>query len=475
MLRKTLFSVACGLVGALSVAACNIDVPDLNNPGLGDLQNHPNANLDNTAATGMIITTRLDIAGEAGYIDLVGILGREAYNFDAADGRYVTELIEGTLNKSDAYGGNFWLNEYRAVQLGNIIIAGLPQVADFSTDPTTAANDKAAMKGYVETIQAQAFLLIATSHEETGAPVEIPLDPTQLAPFVDLAGVYTKINALLDDANTLLAPLAAQTPAFPFTFPLSSGFNGFSDTAGFLKFNRALRARSAAYTKDYTTALTLLSNGSTFIDDTSAKIDMNNGVYHSFSLTANDTTNGLVNKNIWAHPSLRTGAQMQADGKSLDARFLAKVAPPTDGSSGSSNGLASSDQFTTFSPTSPVSIIRNEDLILLKAEALAGTGDFAKATTELNIVRQQSGNLAPITTTPTTMDAFVNLLLYERQYSLMMEGHRWVDLRRFGQAIPLDRPTDVANLRFPVPQVECDARGTPPQCAILPTGVINGD
>ncbi|HET9623164.1 MAG TPA: RagB/SusD family nutrient uptake outer membrane protein [Kofleriaceae bacterium] len=451
----------------MSVAACNIDVPDLNNPGLGDLKNNPNANVDNTAATGMLITSRLDIAGEAGFIDLVGILGREAYNFDAADGRYVTEIIEGTLNKSDAYGGAFWLNEYRTVQLGNIILAGLDQVNDFSTDPTETANDKAAMKGFVETIQALGFLLLVNTHYDTGAPVEIPTDPNKLAPFVSKDQVFAKIAQLLDDANTLLAPLAAMPDPWPFTFPLSPGYDGFDDTAGFQKFNRALRARVAVYTKDYPTAVSLLSGTDTFIED-SATADFANGVYHSYSLTANDATNGLVNKNIWAHPSLRADAQKKANGD-LDDRFTKKVVARAAG--GSSNGLSSSDQFTIYGPTSFVSIIRNEDLILLKAEALAETGDLAAATTTLNHVRVGSGGLEPIAQ-PATLDAFITALLYEREYSMMMEGHRWIDLRRLTGKLPLDRPTDMANLRFPVPQVECDARGNEPACSLVPTAPL---
>jgi hypothetical protein len=471
MFKKILFSFACGL-GALSVAACNIDVPDLNNPGLGDLKNAPNATLDNTAATGMLIQIRLDIAGEAGLIDLEGILGREAYNFDAADGRYVTELIEGTLIKSDAYGGAFWANQYRTIELGNIILAGIDNVKDFSTDATEAANDKAAMKGFVETIQALAFLEVVTTHDGTGAPIDIGTDPNKLAAFVGQDQVYAKIVALLDDANTLLAPLAALTPdPWPFTFPLSDGFAGFDDTAGFLKFNRALRARVAAYTSDYATAKTLLTGTDTFIDDAGTP-DMTTGVYHSFSLTANDATNGLVNKNIWVHPDLRAHAETQIGGTALDKRFTDKVIHKDAGGSG--GGLTSNDQFTIYGPTSPVSIIRNEDLILLKAEALAETGDIAGGVAELNIVRKNSGNLADLTPAPTTLPDFITALLHERAYSMLMEGHRWIDLRRFGRQlgktlIPQDRDTDKINFRFPVPQVECDARGNEPACGIVPT------
>ena len=73
--------------------------------------------------------------------------------------------------------------------------------------------------------------------------------------------VYAKIASLLDDATT---DLDAAGKAFPFE--LSSGFTGFDTPKTFRTFNRAIRARVAAYTADYATVLTAL--GESFLDDT---------------------------------------------------------------------------------------------------------------------------------------------------------------------------------------------------------------
>jgi hypothetical protein len=58
-------------------------------------------------------------------------------------------------------------------------------------------------------------------------------------------------------------------------------------------------------------------------------------------------------------------------------------------------------------------------------------------------------------------------LLYNRRYSLLLEGQRWNDYRRFGRLnqLPLDITSGV-NAHFvakvqPVPLAECDARPAP--------------
>ena len=52
---------------------------------------------------------------------------------------------------------------------------------------------------------------------------------------------------------------------------------------------------------------------------------------------------------------------------------------------------------------------------------------------------------------------FITELLLQRRYSLLWEGHRWVDVRRFGRiaTLPLDAPTHFRQVQQPVPQAEC--------------------
>jgi hypothetical protein len=118
------------------------------------------------------------------------------------------------------------------------------------------------------------------------------------------------------------------------------------------------------------------------------------------------------------------------------------------------------------SPTAPIPIIRNEELILLRAEANIGLNLLGPALTDINLIRQTSGNLPPSAAFADQTAARTELL-YNKRYSLLFEGHRWIDLRHYGLLGTLS--TDATNFgpatrfrRFPFPANECLARATPP-------------
>ena len=433
----------------VAVAGCDLDVPDLNNPSLDDLQSHPTAPLVESACTGLLIGNRADIAIEIGYVDQLGVLGRDAYNFDQADPRWITELLQSPLSAGSPFGGAFWLFPYANIRAANLVLDGVDRVPEFSD------GERSAIKGFTKTMIALDLLKVIVTHDTNGAVIDTDKPVDELGAIVDKDAVYAKIASLLDDAT---GDLDAAAPKFPFA--LSSGFANYDTPKTFRKFNRAIRARVAAYTKDYATALTAL--GDSFLDDT-AMGDFNDGVFYSFSTKSGDLTNGLTNKNIYAHPSLMTDAQM--NGTTVDLRYTAKVTTAT--TAGAAQSLSSNLKFTLYpDPGSPVPVIRNEELILLKAEALFFTGDVANAVAELNIVRVTAGGLAPITGTPDAA-TFTDELLYERRYSLLFEGgHRWIDLRRFERPLPLDMPSHVQNVRYPFPQAECNARPNEPRCML---------
>jgi hypothetical protein len=433
----------------VAVAGCDLDIGDLNNPSLDDLQTHPTAPLIESACTGLLIGNRADIALEIGYVLQLGVLGREAYNFDQADPRYITELLQSPLSAGSPFGGAFWLFPYANIRSANLILDGVDKVADFSDA------DKGAIKGFTKTIMALDLLKVIVTHDTNGAVIDTDKPVDELGAIVDKPAVYAKIASLLDDAT---ADLDAADKTFPFA--LSSGFAGFDTPKTFRTFNRAIRARVAAYMADYPTVLTALAES--FLDDT-ATADLDAGVFYSFSTKSGDLPNNLTNKNIYAHPSLETDAEM--NGATVDLRYTAKVTMAM--TAGAAQSLSSNLKFTMYSdPGSPVPLIRNEELVLLEAETKFFTGDVPGALVALNLVRMTSGGLAPLVGTPDAA-TFIDELLYERRYSLLFEGgHRWIDLRRFMRDLPLDVPTHVRNVRYPFPQAECNARPNEPKCML---------
>jgi starch-binding outer membrane protein, SusD/RagB family len=459
------------VVAGILMSACSLDIPDLNNPGLEDLENDPTAARINTAATGLIIGDRGGKSATTGTVNQLGILGREAYDFEAADVRFVSELLQANLSKASPFGGSFWAAQYQIIRLGNIILKGVDNVPEFNDA------QKSGVKGFVHTMQAMQLITVIITHDSTGAPIDVdrPLG-AELGPFVPKDEVYNEIARLLDQAYGELNDAGDSA----FTFALSPGYTGFNTPATYKTFNRALKAKISAYQKKYDVALEALALSFLSDDRMAMTTNFALGPSHVYSLGSGDVQNGLVNPNIYAHPALETDAHKQADGTTLDARFGAKVEKLRNMdmtvrtvTSMTDSVLKTTLKFKNY-PTniSPVPIIRNEELMLYKAEALWFTGDKTAAVDELNFVRTKSGKLQalgvdPMHAVPTTDAEFIAALLYERRYSLMFEGgHRWIDLRRFGIELPIDAPNHTRNVRFPVPQAECDARGTPPECSI---------
>jgi hypothetical protein len=442
------------LAGALAVAGCKeLNVGDFNNGDLNDLQQNPTPSGVITAAQGLLFGTRQDVGNRNDYVVLLGILGREGYNFDAADPRFVSEMLAGPLDGgSPAFGGNLWANPYANIRNANIVLNALDLVVAFSD------GEKEALRGFAKTIQAIDFLIVVNTRDDNGAPIDVDLDPTgDPAPIVSKAEVLAHIAQLLDQAE---GHLSSPDAAFPEGFALTSGFAGFDTPAGFLTFNRALRARVAVYIGDDAGALTAL--GQSFLDD-AAPLDL--GVYHTFSTRSGDQPNGLYDpsaSDLLAHPSIVTDAQDKANGDP-DDRLTRKIRTLPDPVT--VQGVTTQVAFQIYNSLSdPVPIIRNEELILLRAEANLGLNQDAAALTDINLIRTTSGGLdpiAPATWAGLSDDQQLDELLYNKRYSLLFEGgHRWVDMRRYGRLdqLPLDLPTHVVHARFPFPVFECDAR-----------------
>ena len=446
---KAAVRAAALALSALLAGACgDLNIPEYNNPSIEDLVNNPTPAAVAAAAVGMQIGARADITGRTSYVGMLGILGRESYTLDVSDPRYITELLVGPVTNSGAFGAGLWTTRYANIRLGNIILEVVDRVPGY-TDA-----QKAAVRGYVKTMQALDFLLVINTRDVNGAPIDVGGSIDQLAPLESKAEVFAHIVQLLDEGRS---DLAAGGASFPFA--LSAGFAGFNTPATFIQFNRALKARVDVYMGNYAAALTSLSQS--FVS-TSQPLTL--GVYHVYG-GGSDAPNQLATPLQYAHPSIVTDAQLKPDG-TPDNRLLAKVGPHP--APRTLLGVSSDKAFLLYPEVdSPVPVIRNEELILLRAEARWFTGDKAGAMADLNFIRTTSGGLAPIAQPATDAD-FITALLRERRYSLLYEGgHRWIDARRFGRlnTLPLDVGTHIRIAAFQVPEAECLARELPSPCA----------
>ncbi|HEX8391429.1 MAG TPA: RagB/SusD family nutrient uptake outer membrane protein [Longimicrobium sp.] len=443
MTRRTLLPLAAGLLFAAGGCA-DLTVPDYQNPPLDLLLKEPTNDRVLQAATGVLQGTREDADT---YVLFGGIVGREGYFLDPNEGRYVRSLFAGNPNRNNFTGSSYWTTPYRNIRTANILIAALD-----NPNVVFPPADEAAIRGLAKTIQALDYMQILTTRDQIPVLVNTSLDSiTSPAPLVDRPTAMAFIANLLDEGRT---ELAKGGTSFPFPMPSGITQFGFGSPAKFVQFNRALRARlevnrarvtmdSASFNvANYQAALTALQ--ASFIDANIANADpmnertkLNVGVYQTYSPNGGDTPNSLND------PSGKTVAdstlldQAQSSNGVLDARIRYKTEP---GNLQIVSSLGSNLLFTIYNnrpfygsggQASPIPMIRNEELILLRAEARWFTGDKPGAMADLNAIRQYSGGLAPIAQ-PANDYAFIHALLYERRYSLLFEGaHSWNDYRRF--------------------------------------------
>jgi hypothetical protein len=358
--------------------------------------------------------------------------------------------MQGPLDPgSNAFGGDHWAEEYTAIRTANDLLKVI------GTASALTPAEQSATMGFAHTLQAYNFLIILDAHLQDSIPIDVGTDVTAPpAPFATNAQAYDRVIALLDGAVT---ELDAGGATFPFT--LSSGFAGFDTPPTFRQFNRALRARVAVYRADFAGALTALTES--FINP-AGPLDV--GVYMDFSAGPGDFPNPLAlnpqTAENFGHPSLRTGAQLQPGGEP-DQRFLDKLVDRPPRSAGTPTQLTSDLGWIRYpSPNSPIPMIKNEELILLRAEAEINLNNLGPAVADLDIVRTGSGRLAAYSGA-VDQPSLITELLYNKRYSLMYEGaHSWIDFRRYGRLSDLagfDRggaQPDVLFTTLPIPTAE---------------------
>ncbi len=463
------------VIGALGVAmlalsACSADrlnVPNYQSPTVDVITGDPVAALP-LLATGVL---RDDRGNHTTYILGVGILGREAYNYTPTEGRNTSGFLIDPQNQTSFGGTSNWSGQFFTMRDAFNTLT----VTEAAPSSVFSDAQKNAVRGFAHTMQAMAMLYLLNTRHDLGIPVEMSADPVDLQPFVSRDSAFNHILGLLNQAQAEL--VAAGTAAFPFTF--HAGYAGFTTPATYIRFNRALAARVNAYRASLGVSgcgaprsaacynAVIANLGESFIDGAAATTAaLAAGPSNVYSAAANDVPNGLSNQastNIVAHFRADSGIALRSDGVTLDARFTGKVITIASKAPPSSVVAAPTtlDYSIYANRTDAVKIIKNEELILLRAEARWYTGDAPGALADINLVRTISGSLAARGAFVDEAD-FLGELLYNRRLSLLFEGHRWVDMRRFGRVdqLTLDRPTHVRASQLPVPQAECLQRAS---------------
>lgn len=495
-------------LGAALLSACaNFDVtaPNENNATVESVTSNPTSAIQNLVS-GVLVQQRSEVTGaNFGFYSTVGRLGRESYLYVPSESRFTQHYLIGSGGRilpamfATAAG---WAGPY--ANLRNLLNI---RIAVRGAGTALTAQQQSAVLGWVGTMEAYNLLLVAMTRDTVGFAVDVPEDPLQLAPIVSREVGMARIVAKLDSANALLT---AGGTAFPFTIT-GAGFADFATPARFALFNRGLAARANIYICTNATpdanglatqstspacaaALTavnasFLPAGATF---TPAQLDV--GPRFVYSTSAGDALNSLnqgISPTFVAHPSIvrdreagdpRVNPQAAATDPIPTGSKIRRL-PAAQSANPPSSGIETNFGFAMYGTnTTPVPIMRAEELLLIRAEAKLHTGDAAGAIADVNALRAAYGlgtateigaGLPSTWTTPLAVasgvNSIVNRILYERRYSLLLEGHRWVDVRRYNkfdanantpQAVALDQDltTHIKARVLPFTQGECLVR-----------------
>ncbi|WPR77914.1 RagB/SusD family nutrient uptake outer membrane protein [Algoriphagus sp. NG3] len=439
------------MIAAAILTSCNpfeIDeIQDPNNPSVGSVSNNASPEQIQFLITGLEARHRSYVSN---VVRAWGTFGREVWNFNASDPRFQTDWLgqNGRVPDRSYFGfgntgGGSWASPYQAIKQADVLI-----VAGENTESITT-EAKSAVVGFAKTIQGYQFMIPANWVYSNGIRMDVK-DPLNPGPFVSYPEALDAIKVILDEGDAALQ--AAGTGDFPFT--LTSGFDGYNTITTLRQVNRAILARLNAYRQDWQGVLTAVD--ASFIN---LNGELNAGPAHPYGAAPDlfnpiyYLPNAAVNTIIVVHPSMLDDAT--PGDRRVEEKFFERDQPvvvTTD--AGALTGNYQDGRWD--SNTDPIPFIRNEELILLKAEAHAQLDQTSEAIAAINIIRNAAG--IGNYTGSTDKDALIDEILYQRRYSLWAEpwGHRWIDARRYDRLDEIDTSYDSGTIftEFPHPQAE---------------------
>lgn len=364
-----------------------------------------------------------------------GTMARELYLFDA-DPRNTGDLLGkngSSLDNNSFYSTAPWAGRYRAIKNANILLESINNTSSITDQ------QRAGYSGFAKTVIAHELIDIAKSYNRARVDVS---DPDALGPILEFSQVITEVLNILNDALSDLNQAGTE-----FAFPLA-GFDGFDTPSSFAEFNRALSAIANLYAGNGQASLTDLNASFLDLDG-----DLNVGPKHVFSLSSGDATNDLFKITDNNGDQIVVHNSWINDAEAGDTRVTSKTsvrANPT-----SQDGLNGTHQTELYmSNVSPIDMVRNEELILVYAEASILANNLDDAEDALNVVRNAAS--LPDYSGAQTAAALTTEMLRQRRYSLWCENHRMFDLRRYNlsSSLPIDRTGDQIFNTLPIPLTE---------------------
>jgi hypothetical protein len=453
----------------IAVAGCkdNPASPPIDAPSSDGLSSLTKTSLQKLLV-GITGQDRLSFAGN-GSIILPEIYARDVYRIDASESRYVTETLGGNPDPGSFAGGSGFAGYYTAIRAENNVLAALEGA---STTNFTAA-EIAATRGFVRTMKALDYYRLIETRDTIGVPIQ-SLNKDEVTPIRCKPAVMTYIAALLDSANAdfIAAGPTTRLPSPTTSGPLPGGFSTNRDynvVSNLILFNRGLKGkvdfyraleRTSPQPTLFATAITELTQA---LEGKGPGLvpaaQMSKGIYYNFP-AADQFANPISDAKIGLNPKVADSIQA---GDTRSSKIVPRATL-------TGNGLTTSITYigavaSSANQAAPIPMLKDEELVLLRAQAYIENNQLAEALLDVNSVRTMYG-LAPIASFPDKTTAR-KAVLYEKRFSLLFEGpQRLVDLRAYGYlnqatlgAAAKELSTDPFNSAFPIPRAELNARG----------------
>ncbi|HZI41494.1 MAG TPA: RagB/SusD family nutrient uptake outer membrane protein [Gemmatimonadaceae bacterium] len=464
------------VVLAAAIACSEPTVPNLNNPTEQDASTITDRGQIAPLALGLLDSDRQT---QFNYVFFPEMIARDILRLDGSDPRYIQGLLgaPNEVSPSGFLGSGVWAGPYGTIRGANLFINAINKSGNISPTPLSD-KEKAAVRGFAQIVKAIEYLRLIELRDDNGVPI-ITSSADVLAPIRCKPVVFADISTLLDSAITDLR--TAGTTPLQFTMPTGWGAFSVPDAPSSNVDLAGLAEAFKAKVEMYRAFLPLNAGGPTaspnatnlqaaldaldlsFYNPVGTRAALDVGVFHTYTTGAGETVNPFSDRSVnYANPKVITeGAEPG------DLRVQAKVDTSASITPKTIQGEQSSFLLRQPSlPTDPIAIIRNEELVLIRAEVLWGFGNRdAEALAMINLVRQAAG-LAPKAAFATHGD-LLRGILKEKRYSLLFEGaSRWVDFRMFGILNELGKEAGNDPIpRLPIPQAEADARNNNIACS----------
>jgi len=354
-------------------------------------------------------------------------------NYDA----FMNNVIP--TNSTTVYS-SFWSNAYRYIYQANAVLEGLDQ----STTISTAVKDE--LRGEMLFTRALTYFYLVNLFGDV--PLVLSTD--------------YRINGSLPRASTTTAEQQILTDLTEAEQLLSANDAASGNARPGRMAAAALLARVYLYQKDWVNAekqaTAVLSPGTYTLENDLNQVFNSSSSETIFQLvkpTANTAEGAaFIPGSPTSIPTFKvTGSLLQAFEKG-DNRRNAWLRANTVGGTDYTYPYKYKVRNST-SVTENNIVLRLAEVYLIRAEARAQQDKIGDALADLNIIRQRAG-LTPVTTSTET--ATLKAIMQERQTELFAEwGHRWLDLKRTGQANEVLVAIKGANWQpadtlYPIPQ-----------------------